>query len=319
MQSPQYLALGRLQVKESVHTDDMYPDDVFNCLAPALHVWDCNYADVLSAVDIDPMPLESLFVIPHCRHTGGQLLTSHCDAVPWLRYVQLLPEKSEKEEPKGGESSSKKRKTETTAAAQKREAMIVAMPWLEHLDDLEGLAAAVPEKESAPEEEEPSREEWDVAMQEAYAKIVHDVWSRLSADDTNPMEDFKVRPLQGKWTMEHKGVPCDAIIGEARGAIAESFCRHRMTQLSMRFSVKEKDYGGVGPCGSMARAFCHRMQYYLDAELRQPDLAEKPFPEALHEAYEEPSEFVKFAAGNLKAATRKRVAGIRKLCTSMLC
>ena len=148
-------------------------------------------------------------------------------------------------------------------------------------------------------------------MDEAYAKIVHATWAAMSEATMPQMDDFKTKPLIGKWTLKHKGIAQDAVAGVASGFLATSFCRNRGEQLMMRFDLSA--HGGAANCGILARAFCHRMQHFFNAELSDPRIAGKPFPDAVIDAYKEPSEFIKFAATPLLEQTAKRIKAIRGL------
>ena len=72
---------------------------------------------------------------------------------------------------------------------------------------------------------------------------------------------------------------------------------------------------GHDACGIMARAWCHKMQFYLNAELGGRAEENLPFEANVHDAYAEPTEFVRLCASP-DATTRamaRRIAQIRAL------
>lgn len=131
-----------------------------------------------------------------------------------------------------------------------------------------------------------------------------------SDQDQQALDDFKVVILGGKWTMQHKHTAFDAIQGIARGGLAKEFCDRRGLQQSMRFDVSAY---GQERCQVLARAFCHKMQYFLQAEIGNQDLVHKPFPPNVVGEYVEPSEMTKIASGQLSKALEKRICQIREL------
>ena len=125
------------------------------------------------------------------------------------------------------------------------------------------------------------------------------------------LHDFKTGVLGGKWTAKHKGVPFDAIQGSARGVLAQSFCRRRNVQLSARFDVSA--YGQVA-CNVLARAWCHRMQYYYNLELTDALGEGKVFTQADVDAYLAPTEFVQLVESRPHSAQlAKRIVQITAL------
>ena len=63
----------------------------------------------------------------------------------------------------------------------------------------------------------------------------------------------------------------------------------------------------------LARAFCHRMQHYFSAYVEHPLEEGQAFGQAVHDAYEEPSELRRLVEGELSARTRARVLAIRAI------
>ena len=116
--------------------------------------------------------------------------------------------------------------------------------------------------------------------------------------------DFKTNVLGGMWLLAERGVACDAIQGAARGALAIGFCARRRVQKTIRLELAA--YGHEA-CGIMARAWCHRMQHYLNAEVSGAAAEAEAFPAHVHTSYVEPSEFVR-----LWASAEAAVAGLAR-------
>ena len=112
------------------------------------------------------------------------------------------------------------------------------------------------------------------------------------------------------WTLHHKGVACDAIGGSANSSYGNEFVQRRLPagKRSVRFDLSAH---GEEHASILARAWCHKLQYFLDAEIADQRLCRRGVPMALIQEYEEPSEFQRLAA-RATAETRKRVQQIRE-------
>ena len=107
--------------------------------------------------------------------------------------------------------------------------------------------------------------------------------------------------------MSTKGVPFDAIQGIARREFANHFCQRRGVQKSIRCDIAAYQQDG---CAIMARAWCHRMQYFLNLDLARGE--SHVFTSGDLSEYHEPSEFTTWAAAAGGRAS-KRIAQIRTL------
>ena len=121
---------------------------------------------------------------------------------------------------------------------------------------------------------------------------------------------FKTNVLGGMWLLAERGVACDAIQGAARGALAIGFCARRRVQKTIRLELAAH---GHEACDIMARAWCHRMQHYLSAEVSGAAAEAEAFPAHVHTSYVEPSEFVRLCASAEAAVAglARRLAQIR--------
>ena len=97
--------------------------------------------------------------------------------------------------------------------------------------------------------------------------------------------------------------------GVARNEIAKEFLDRRVGQRSVRFDVSA--YGNEAP-GILARAWVHKMQWFLEHEYANPSLVDQPIPLQLFNEYSEPSEFTKLAT-TASGALLRRVKQIRSV------
>ena len=113
----------------------------------------------------------------------------------------------------------------------------------------------------------------------------------------------------GGWTAKKKGRTYDNIAGMARGGLPESFCRRRALQMSFRMDTIE--HSGPENCYILARAWCHRMQFFFDWELAVGSWKAVWKDEYLDD-YIEPLEAQRtFADPPTKVCTKKRIQKLR--------
>jgi hypothetical protein len=302
VQSPFYLAVSKLRLLEefrpvgSLRTIGLRPWEQF-----ALH---CNFAANCSAADMPAISDNGIFVIPEAFHRGQSRITSLYHPEPLAKFLLTLPA-PERSEPKA--KSARKSKED-------KEDLVLAFPWLAELDLREGFSKGSSTQSSKGESSQKHQEsfcleERDALQIEAFMKSLDEARAALVLDKALPAsDDFKVCLLGGKWTMEHKHTAYDALQGSARGALAKDFCRKRELQMSMRFDVSAY---GEATCQILARAWCHRLQYFLDQEVAHPDFQGKDFPADVVAAYQEASEFSKLASSGAGKALQRRIDQIR--------
>ena len=76
--------------------------------------------------------------------------------------------------------------------------------------------------------------------------------------------------------------------------------------------MSDSVHGGEVASGILARAFCHRMQYFLDQQLSDSALAGRPFPPNVVAGYVESSEFRFWLAGAFSTEAQARIKAIRR-------
>ena len=226
------------------------------------------------------------------------------DPVPFADWVAGCPEP--------GPVAEQKKKA-ARKAEKHRDELIAAMPWLEHLDYTEGFEQEIKEDKELFGEENPLREDWDHQLSEAAASALDQARAMLAAESLDSAhDDFKTKPLGGDWTMGNVGTYCDAIQAYPSGKVAIAFCKARAGCNSIRFGINA--HHGAPICGILARAWAHRMQFFLNAEVDNPRLDGMPFPEALVASYTEPTEFTRLANSKPVKITMDRIRDIRALC-----
>jgi hypothetical protein len=100
--------------------------------------------------------------------------------------------------------------------------------------------------------------------------------------------DFKVTILGGVWTQRNKGVAYGAVRGAAvREESLEAWLQSNGFPKSARFDVSL--YGDKNAC-AMARAWCHRMQFFRDLVVTGDDPTYQ-YDDGVIAGYTEPSDF----------------------------
>ena len=305
VKSPFYLALSRLRISDEFAIY-MGPDVLLDSAPDTMWEFHCNLADNKSAADVDPpVTMDQVFVIPHVTHTRGLIIATPCSPEPLGTFIAQLPDAGHTEP-----------KTKVAKKADKgHDELVEKFPWLAALDHTVGFeeatgSASASDRKSG--KERGGREEIDVDLEEAAMKALDAARDRLAElPDFALANNFKVRLLGGKWTMAHEARACSAAQGFASGRAAQMFSANRVGQKSMRFDV---DICGQGGSQMLARAWCHRMQYFFDAHHADPTIGDAPFPAHIHAGYCETDEFANFARGRISEQTRKRVADVRRMC-----
>ena len=79
--------------------------------------------------------------------------------------------------------------------------------------------------------------------------------------------DLEVGVLCGTWTMQSKGVPCDASKGQAKSHDCKEWCTQH--GLTMSLSVYHKACGET-MAHVLCQEWCRKMQYLYDVHLSHP-------------------------------------------------
>ena len=307
VQNPCYVAVSKLRLIEQF--PDLSTRKRTLTESWVTYRFHCNFADNSSALDMPEVMDENLFVIPHVWHAGGMQMISHCMATPLQLFMEQLPEQPREDRA----PQDKRSKTESH-----RDKLLVQFPWLTDLDAHEGFdqarrpsSSSVSASRTNVVAEPPPPD--DKVLQEALAALEGERLDLAAADTAVGQGDFRTQALGGKWTLQHRGHVADAIQGAARGALAQDFCTRRSLPKSIRFELTAYS---ADACGVLARAWCHKMQYFFNIELQDGKHIDKAkFDPDLFTAYKEPTEFTALAsqADATTGRLAKRIAQIRSL------
>jgi hypothetical protein len=305
VQRPCYVALGRLSVVDDYERNHDAIGPRWHDLSHRVLRFHCNFAEVCSAADVPEVSQAQLFVIPNLVHTGGMEVVSHCHEVPFLRFLSELPE------PPRPEAGARQRGRPESGDA--KDELVKKHPWLAVLDAKEGFDAHGGPGSSAAEGSQEGiamdapDDEADLLSAMRELDLARDA---LAGSSTDAYDDFKTAVLGGAWLLHTHGIPFDAVQGAARGAFAKDFCARRGVQLAIRFSYNSY---GAELCGVMARAWCHKMQFFLNLERRTPAGAAVVITRDHHDEYSEPTEFTRAVLESDCHLVAGRAAQIRGL------
>ena len=243
----------------------------------------------ISAAVLADTPIASIEVIQDVEHTeSGFLETKNAMVLPLRDWLQLVPGPAVKDNEDKGSSSKRHKKGNN-------DELLAQFPWLEDYwrrgTELGNEKESRHSSSSGKKTDEPKVKTYihDDDELEALWAEVHRYRSELASQFKmlETCDDFKTTCLGGEWTLEHKGVEADAIRGFASGQTAIKFCELQQMKHSKRFELSLYE---MGPGGAFARAWCHKMQFFLNIALEAQDLA-CLFTEADIAKYVQPTEF----------------------------
>ena len=118
---------------------------------------------------------------------------------------------------------------------------------------------------------------------------------------------FTTTLLGGAWLMKYKGIEYDAFQGKASAGLASEWCLLYGLNKTARFDLSMYSEHGAG---IMARAWCHRMEYYFSIWVEAAE--GYAYTNDDHEAYTEPNDFEAFAA-DVQGRVLQRVEQVRAI------
>jgi hypothetical protein len=308
VQSPIYLAVTRLQRRVHYRETREVRGDTWASLneEAVRYKFACNYADHANAADMPEIQADSMHVITNAMHVGGTTVVARSASIPFLTYIDRVPEPVKKRADVDGNSSERRKRSHDADD----------LPWLH--GRLNGFdfweeAAKPPPPPPCPGGDN-SDAESDLSLDdEALEQALDELHAaRAGVLDDAPEDEydgFRVTVLGGKWLKKHTGKSYDAVKAACRGASAESFCDRRGVHKSARFTVAY----GMLTCGVLARAWCSRMQFFYNWENVQPDGEALPITPAIALEYQEPDEFVRLAESTMNADVIRRIEETRGL------
>ena len=201
----------------------------------------------------------------------GSHVVSAADSIELQLFLasQDQPERQVRQEPKP-------QKTKKSEEYDKAKAEVLAeYPW-----------AAVERPPAKPKKKTlngdwATQEEWDWLLEEVPEDIGEEeeewlhrelealslTWHAELADACR--KDFFVTFLKGKSTLKLTGMTCDAVRAAARGHVADEFFATYAMKTTRRWNIKM--YDGISHCLTLAKAWCSKMQFFLQTWHSQPN------------------------------------------------
>ena len=303
MQRPYSVGLCRLRRCERYHTAALVTSDNWPELA-INHIWysfHCNYAEVAAASDLPNVSAHRVHVIEGLVHHGGKLVIARTCSMPLDTFLFFLPQRPPRSE---------QQQRVTMASDRHVEQMLDLFPWLldvEHSEATQASATTSSQAGSAATQlgDGPAPELDDDVIEQGM-RALEDARTALQAVPRST-DDFRTRAVTRSCLAEQRGNALQAIVGEHASQRAREFCGRRHVQLSVSFSP---EVYGHEACGVLARAWCHRVQHFLNEELSQPAGTAYTIDADAVAAYKEPAEFARLAE-TAAAQLRRRVQQIR--------
>ena len=303
VQNPLYVGFGRINAMETWTSLGPVTGDNLEALASdGRRAFHTDLFDLIPSSYFADVPADCIAVLPHLEYADG------CKMTTWAVHAETLTDFLATLPP----IKRKHREGTSSSAGTHRAAPRTVPQWAQ-----ERLAIAAQQTrldDSVPESPEDSNDEEGV-MLPLEDEDVETLFAELElqraaygAADHPRDDDFKVVLFSSREAMS-RGVAVQAYKGECSGLFAEVFCRERGMRMSAEFHTSTYSEQA---CGVLARAWCHRMQHFLNQSL--PRGSRVIFAQADFEAYREPDELSELAteAANDRVLQR-RVAQIRNL------
>ena len=133
---------------------------------------------------------------------------------------------------------------------------------------------------------------------------------RESTKIDSVIDNFRMGPIGGNWTMRHLGMVYDAFKAYAYGRDVFDFCDMFGLSKAARFNVTL--YGDQGAI-TMSKQWCHKMNWFHEVWRSEGSPRPFHFSDALLAEYEEPTEFGRFVLTLADARAVKRACELRTL------
>ena len=259
-----------------------------------------------SLVKIVPDNEADVLVLPHLVHVHTNVWASDALAVPLRSYIDRFPVETMRD----GPPSAKKPRTKVNDSLDE---VLKAHPWLNSsiakVNKAAGvMKSSVPAEPATSSDSSGEEEDDDSSLEKLFAKL-EAARPEVELRKTMHDGDFVVVVLAGVATLVRDG---PSYQGVARGGLAEDWCRRRGLRLSASFLMDLYTPAGAA---SLARAWCHRMQFFFNLYVSGGLDVRHAFTAEQMEAYEEPTELAALMADPVlqgEGLTR-RIAQIRKL------
>ena len=310
VKNPKHLALCML---EEEFLDVEEEQDRCGDGGPPLRIWKCNFAGHGSAADVGDLSMSVLWFFPAVTHDGGLRISTKFEPMPVKVFVQ--GEVDRETEAHDEENPTKRAKTDD----KDHDEIIKEYPWLAHLDRSFGYGGAPGKKESkyfssSSSMHSQDKEDLPEPDEEELLAAVTDLEkarAALGVDVAVLQQDFVTR-VRGRRTPTADEVAGPmALQCQTRTDVGRDFCKRRGLQVTFKCSYATVD--GHDNAGVLCRAWCHRMQFFLDLEQASPSGATEDIIGQLG-LYQEPSELTRLVGVSLgKEGIQERVIFIRSI------
>lgn len=305
-QNPLFVSLSPLTSVDIVHPEVVVTSENWKELEDndARHRFCVDIRLCASADTMLPHDPALVSVLEGLCFTGELFAQTRFDAVPLQRFLDDLPE-AMRPNASGAERASSEGKTQ--------ESLIQELPWLSKIWTKIDRSEEPPRTEP---DEAPAAGKGaaDPDMDDDEVEAIYEELERrrreLAADHPSG-EDFGTTLLGGRWTLRERGDSADVVQGRGRNALAKEFCARRGVPQTARFEIAQYTEANAA---ILARAWCHRMQYFYDLEVVSGGAAYSFAPEDCR-AYVEPTELSRLCvdwAGRHKKGS-DRIQALRRM------
>ena len=300
----EYLAVARMYPE-----DEYPPSTALHEPRSSLYHFKCNYADFSTGADVVVGPTDRLSILFRLFHNGGVFLSSDMHPIS----LDVVLQGQDLDIPADVHAEKKARK-----AAKKLDDIVIAMPWLQHLDRTEGfhggedaLAAATRQAAQSSHAEQTAMTVMDdEQLLEALGALEKEQKIAAIEHASSGCADFKSAVRGGESQLYKSGDAVHANQARSVGKFATAWARRRGLHITFKATHGEH---GQAEAKVLCRAWCHRMQFFYDLELASAEGPELVYTLAHVASYIEPTELTALAADGSKDAWAARVFAIRAL------
>ena len=272
-----------------------------------LFAFTINYAKCATAADVLVGVGDELFIIICLMHEGGIRITY--DMAP--DGMEFLLAGADHDI---GPVAKKPEEGETERADLEYEKLLVAMPWLQHLDDKEafttGDEGGADGSGSGGQAGVTGGQEIDDDELLAGLSALERVRADAAQDeDVAGGGDFKPKVRGGKSQIAKTGEGAHAMQGQCTNATATHWAR-TFAQVTWKATFSEHD---PGPSRVLVRSWCHRMQFFFNMCAAAPEGLDILYTPAMIASYVEPTELTALDTADATRALLGRIASIRSI------
>ena len=266
------------------------------------HLFTIDFGRPIVWDELPPAPEGQLRVLTGLWHQGGNVVFSDAATVPLKDFLSRLPSLKE-QRPRAAPAKHPGR-------VGNPEVLATTHPFLEHfLSETTRKAASSSTPGAKPVDPDVEDEEGQPLDDEALAAAfdeLHKAREAWGPTEESLVEDFKVNLLGGAWSLQTKGKAVVACLASAKTPRATNWCVQYGLYRSGRFEVSVY---GEHAAQTFARAWAHRMQFFLDLYLASNERQYR-YTQGDKDSYLEPTEFTALAS-TLMGKVLARAAQLR--------